>query len=50
MLPHILDQQNYAIGLAPDSPHREEINRSLLKWTSGPAWRELVVRYLGAEP
>jgi len=47
LLPHRFDRQSYAIGLPQDSPHREPINRALLKTISNPAWNDLLADYLG---
>ena len=43
----LFETQNYAFALPSGSPHREEINRAILKFTSEPRWRELLNNYLG---
>jgi ABC-type amino acid transport substrate-binding protein len=47
MLPHTLDQQQYAIALPEGSPLREELNRALLAVIDGPDWRETLAAHLG---
>ncbi len=41
------EPQNYAFALPSGSPHREEINRAILKFTSEDRWDELLIKYLG---
>ncbi len=47
VLPNILQNQDYAIGLPSKSSLREPLNRALLAHRSTPVWRELLKRYLG---
>jgi len=46
VLPHRFRLQHYALGLPEDSPIRENVNRKLLKLTTGEAWERLVDKYL----
>lgn len=46
VLPYELEAQNYAFVLAQDSPHREGINRALLKVRSQATWRDKLATYL----
>jgi len=41
------DPQNYAFALQPASDLREDINRSLLRFTSQAEWRDVLLTYLG---
>ena len=41
------EPQNYALALSSNSPYREAINRSLLRFTSSEAWIDLRFRYFG---
>ena len=43
----LFETQNYAFALPSGSPHREEINRAILKFTSEPRWQALKEKYLG---
>lgn len=47
VLPGTFLPQDYAIGLPPNSPLREPINRALLRKISEPAWQDTLYRYLG---
>ncbi len=47
ILPGTFARQDYAIGLAPESPLREQINRALLENINSRWWRDLLARYLG---
>jgi ABC-type amino acid transport substrate-binding protein len=46
VLPYRFRLQHYALGLTENSPIREEVNRKLLKRTTGEAWDRLVDKYL----
>jgi ABC-type amino acid transport substrate-binding protein len=48
VLPHTLAVREYAIAVPTDSPLKEPINRALLKVVYGPAWKDVVQRYVGA--
>ena len=48
ILPHTLAVRDYAIAIRPDSPHKEQINRALLKVIRRPDWKEIVQRYVGS--
>ncbi len=45
--PFTFEPQSYGFALAPRSPLREELNRSLLRTVSRREWRSVVDRYLG---
>ena len=47
VLPEELELQNYGFGLQPKSPHREAINRALLRVRSSPEWKQEVIKYIG---
>ncbi len=48
VLPFLLDHQNYAFGLKPESALRKPLNRALLHQTESISWSALLQRYLGA--
>ena len=48
VLPFLLDHQNYAFGLKPESALRKPLNRALLHETESISWSALLQRYLGA--
>ncbi len=48
ILGHSLSRENYGFALPPNSPLREELNRSILHRTQGDAFKQIIVRYLGA--
>jgi ABC-type amino acid transport substrate-binding protein len=50
VLPGVFERQYYALGLAPQSPLRESINRSLMETIRQPAWQETLQRFLGSVP
>jgi polar amino acid transport system substrate-binding protein len=47
VLPHTLAVREYAIALPNNSPIKKSINLALLKVIHGPAWNDIVQRYLG---
>jgi len=47
VLPYTLAVREYAIALPNDSPVKKSINLALLKVIHGPAWKDVVQRYLG---
>ena len=47
VLPLVFETQYYAFALAPESPHREAINRALLGLRDTRWWRELRYQHLG---
>lgn len=47
VLPHTLAVREYAIALPNDSPIKKSINLALLKVVHGPAWKDIIQRYLG---
>jgi ABC-type amino acid transport substrate-binding protein len=47
VLPQVLQRQDYGIALPPDSPLREEINRTLLEVIRSPEWQRLLESVLG---
>lgn len=47
VLGNTFERQNYGIALPAASLLREPINRVLLEKTAGPAWEEILARYLG---
>ncbi|MDQ8726620.1 transporter substrate-binding domain-containing protein [Bradyrhizobium sp. LHD-71] len=47
ILPHTLAVRDYAIALPQGSPLTEPINRALLKIVHGPAWKDVVQKYVG---
>jgi len=47
VLPHTLAVREYAIALPNDSSIKKSINLALLKVVQGPAWKDIVQRYLG---
>jgi len=47
ILPTTFEAQDYAIGLPPESPLREQINRSLLRRTYEDRWDQILLYYLG---
>ncbi len=47
VLPQTFERQDYAIGLATESPLREPLNRALLEKIAAPWWQETLFRYLG---
>ena len=49
VLPMRFDPQMYALGLQPDSPLRERVNRSLLRQLAAPSWPGLVRRHVGVQ-
>ena len=51
VLPFVLEQQDYGIGLPMASTLRKAVNRGLLRHGQGPEWDALVARHLGdAQP
>ncbi|MCK7595343.1 transporter substrate-binding domain-containing protein [Pseudomarimonas salicorniae] len=49
LLPGRFDKQHYAIALAPHSPLREVLNRSLLEEIDRETWRRRMARELGTD-
>ena len=49
VLPQEFEPQDYAIGLPPGSPLREDINRHLLRVMRSPQWDALQLRLLGQD-
>lgn len=49
VIPHVFARQNYAIGLREGLEGGEELNQLLLKRVESSWYRELTLRYLGAE-
>lgn len=47
VLPQTFSRQDYAFGLRPNLPLRQEINRALLDAVQDPDWEQLLHRYLG---
>ncbi len=47
VLANTFEEQKYGIALPAGSELREPVNRVLLAETNAPAWRELLIRYLG---
>jgi polar amino acid transport system substrate-binding protein len=47
VLPYTLAVREYAIALPNDSAVKKSINLALLKVIQGPAWKDVVQRYLG---
>ena len=50
VLPGVFERQFYALGLPPDSPRRETINRSLMDIIRQPVWQDVLTRFLGIQP
>lgn len=50
VLEAVFQRQDYAFGMALDSPLRKPVNAVLLELLSGPTWRELLERYLDTRP
>ncbi len=50
LLPHQFAKQNYALVLPSGSPHKEAINRALLRFRESAAWRQALIDYLGDTP
>jgi polar amino acid transport system substrate-binding protein len=47
VLPGTFDNHGYGLGLKPDSPRREEINRALLKVSSSEEFQSVLTTWLG---
>lgn len=47
VLPIRFNEQLYAIGIPPNSPLREDLNRALLKYTASDDWSDVLYRYMG---
>ncbi len=47
VLPISFERQDYAIGLPPGSPIREDVNRVLLREIGSSWWNDILFRYLG---
>lgn len=47
VLPIRFNEQLYAVGIPPESPLREDLNRALLTYTASDAWSDVLYRYLG---
>ena len=48
MMELVLEQVRFAIGLPPESPLREPINRIMLRLIESDTWRATERRYFGA--
>ena len=47
LAPNLLNESHISLALAPDSPHREVINRAVLKRLQSDGWETMLKRYLG---
>ncbi|MFC1761651.1 transporter substrate-binding domain-containing protein [Planctomycetota bacterium] len=47
VLPGVFERQYYALVLAPSSPLREDLNRSLMEVVQQSTWDDILNRYLG---
>ncbi|PSU36117.1 transporter substrate-binding domain-containing protein [Photobacterium lutimaris] len=45
VLPYQFEKQNYGLVLENNSPHREKLNRALLKIRQSPGWRQTLNKY-----
>lgn len=45
VLPYQFEKQNYGLVLENNSPHREKLNRALLKIRQSPEWRQALKNY-----
>ena len=45
VLPYQFEKQNYGLVLENNSPHREQLNRALLKIRKSPEWRQTLNEY-----
>lgn len=47
VLPGTFENQSYAFAVPSHSPLREPVSQAILEITTGPAWQQLLERYLG---
>ncbi|MGF1734405.1 transporter substrate-binding domain-containing protein [Photobacterium satsumensis] len=45
VLPYQFEKQNYGLVLENNSPHREKLNRALLKIRHSPEWQQILNKY-----
>ena len=45
VLPYQFEKQNYGLVIENNSPHREKLNRALLKIRNSPEWRQTLNKY-----
>jgi ABC-type amino acid transport substrate-binding protein len=48
VLPHLFEEQNYAIAMPSGSPSREQVNHTILRMINRADWKDTLQKYLGS--